>query len=609
MAYEKTSRTADSRAEASTDAASAQLAKPSAAPKRAAKKTMKAAETIMEVLTREGTEHFFGHPGGATLPMYDALYHYPNIRHYLVRHEQIGVHAASGYARATGKPGVCTGTSGPGATNLITGLTDAMLDSTPIVTLTGQVVTTWIGKDGFQEADITGMTIPATKHNWLVHNEHEVASTVYEAFKLAMHGRQGPVLVDVPRDVFQRPVEFDAGDLVAKHSYRASSKPNPQALEAAAEAIAQAKRPIVYVGGGAISSNCSAELLVFCEKLGAPVATTLMGKGAFPETHEFSVGMLGMHGTACANYTMHDSDLIIALGARFDDRVTLKLETFAPRAKVVHVEIDPAEVNKNRKADYPLHGDLKVVLQELMPLVARKLQDRAADYLAAWWKQVAEWRTKYPLVYHQGADTILPQFAIDTLYKLTRDRQPIVTTDVGQHQMWTAQFFKFDKPRKFITSGGLGTMGYGMPAAMGAQVGRPDDLTLCVSGDGSFMQCVQTLMTASENNIPIKVFVMNNNHLGMVRQWQELFYEERYKSVHMPNQNIAKIAEAFGCVGLEAKRPDDVERVFQQALAVTNKPVVVDVFCDREENCYPMWPSGTSIDAMIIDNPKYAKKA
>jgi acetolactate synthase-1/2/3 large subunit len=612
MAYEKTPRTPESNAEATPAASpkqhSGKLPAPSVPPKRATKRTMKAAETIMEVLTREGTEHFFGHPGGATLPMYDALYHFPNIRHYLVRHEQIGVHAASGFARATGKPGVCTGTSGPGATNLITGLTDAMLDSTPIVTLTGQVVTTWIGKDGFQEADITGMTIPATKHNWLVHNENEVASTVYEAFKLAMHGRQGPVLVDVPRDVFQRPVEFDAGDLVAKHSYRAPSKPSPHALEAAAEAIVRAERPIIYVGGGAISSNCSAELLAFCEKLGAPVATTLMGKGAFPETHELSVGMLGMHGTATANYTMHDSDLIVALGARFDDRVTLKLETFAPKAKVVHVEIDPAEVNKNRVANYPLHGDLRVVLQELTPLVARKLQHRTADHLVAWWRQVSDWRTKHPLVYHQGANVILPQFAIDTLYKLTREQQPIVTTDVGQHQMWTAQFFKFDKPRKFITSGGLGTMGYGMPAAMGAQVGCPETLTLCISGDGSFMQCVQTLMTASENKIPIKVFVMNNHHLGMVRQWQELFYEERYKSVHMPNQNIAKIAEAFGCVGLEARNPDEMERVFKQALAVSDKPVVVDVHCDREENCYPMWPSGTGIEGMIIDDPRYAEQ-
>jgi acetolactate synthase-1/2/3 large subunit len=571
-------------------------------PRSRQKRTMKAAEALVEVMVREGTEHFFGHPGGATLPMYDALYHYPQIKHYLVRHEQIGVHAASGFARATGRPGVCTGTSGPGATNLITGLTDAMLDSTPIVALTGQVVTTWIGKDGFQESDITGMTIPATKHNWLVHNEHEVASTVYEAFKLAMHGRQGPVLVDVPRDVYQRAVEFDPNDLVAKHSYRAPSKPSAESLRRAAEAILRAERPIVYVGGGAISSNASQELIDFALTLGAPVATTLMGKGGFPETHELSVGMLGMHGNACANYTMHNADLIIALGARFDDRVTLKLDAFAPYAKVVHVEIDPAEVNKNRRADYPLHGDLRTVLQELTPLV----RGFKKEQIAAWWRQVADWKAKYPFVYYQDADTILPQFAIDTLYQLTKDRHPIVTTDVGQHQMWSAQFFKFDKPRKFITSGGLGTMGYGMPAAMGAQVGCPDELTLCISGDGSFMQCVQTLMTASEHNIPIKVFVMNNNHLGMVRQWQELFYQERFKSVHMPNQDLARIAEAFGCVGLRAKTPDEMERVFKQALEVTDKPVVVDVFCAHDENCYPMWPSGTAIDAMIIDNPKYA---
>jgi acetolactate synthase-1/2/3 large subunit len=616
MAYDSSSKhtsaqqvvAADSAVSAAQTAPSLSAASQHAAGKtstgKVPKRTMKAAQALIEVMIKEGTEHFFGHPGGATLPMYDALYHYPQIKHYLVRHEQIGVHAASGYARATGRPGVCTGTSGPGATNLLTGLTDAMLDSTPVVTFTGQVVTTWIGKDGFQEADITGMSIPATKHNWLVHNEHEVASTAYEAFKLAMHGRQGPVLVDVPRDVFQREVEFDPSDLVAKHSYRAPSRPSRESLQAAAAAIAQAERPIVYIGGGAISSNCSPELFAFCTKLGAPVATTLMGKGAFPETHELSIGMLGMHGTATANFTMHESDLIIALGARFDDRVTLKLDAFAPYAKVIHVEIDPAEINKNRKADYPIHGDLKVVLQELTPLVAQPEPTR----FSAWWSKVNKWRKQYPLVYHQGADVILPQFAIDTLYKLTRDQHPIVTTDVGQHQMWTAQFFKFEKPRKFITSGGLGTMGYGMPAAMGAQVGCPDTLTLCISGDGSFMQCVQTLMTASEHNIPIKVFVINNNHLGMVRQWQELFYEERYKSVHMPNQDLAKIAEAFGCVGLRATTPDDMESVFRQALAVENKPVVVDIFCSPDENCYPMWPSNTGIESMIIHDPKYTNQ-
>lgn len=561
-------------------------------------RSMKAAQALMEVLVKEGTTDFFGHPGGATLPMYDALYDYPGIKHYLVRHEQIGVHAASGFARATGKPGVCTGTSGPGATNLITGLTDAMLDSTPIIALTGQVVTTWIGKDGFQEADITGMTIPATKHNWLVHNEHDVASTVHEAFKLAMSGRQGPVLVDIPRDVFQREVQFDPTDLVTKHSYRASSKPQPEALLKAAEAIRQSHRPIVYVGGGAISSNASKELYDFAVKIGAPVTMTLMGKGAFPESHPLCVGMPGMHGSVAANYSMHHSDLIIALGARFDDRVTLKLESFAPNAKVVHVEIDPAEINKNRRADYPLHGDLKTVLTELTALVERPDTEQ-------WWKQVNEWKNLYPFTYYQGSDTILPQFAIDTIYQLTKDQHPIVTTDVGQHQMWAAQFFKFEHPRKFITSGGLGTMGYGIPAAMGAQCGCPDTPTLCISGDGSFMQCVQTLITASENNIPIKVFVVNNRYLGMVRQWQQLFYQERYKSVLMQGQDLAKIAEAFGCVGLRATRPEHVEKIVKQALAIEHKPVVVDIHCDQEENCYPMWPSGMSIESMRIHDPRY----
>ncbi len=561
---------------------------------------VRASNALVESLIREGVTHIFGVPGGASLPIYDAFYDYPQVKHLLMRHEQSAVHAAAGYARASGRAGVCCATSGPGATNLVTGLADAMMDSTSVVAITGQVVTNWLGRDGFQEADITGVTLAITKHNWLVMNPDDISATVHDAFHLATAGRQAPVLVDIPRDVLQREIDFDSDEMFSPHRHQPPRHADPQVLTRAAQAISQSNRPILYVGGGAISSDAWREVRQLAEKTRIPVTTTLMGKGAFPESHPQSVGMLGMHGTAYANYAMHESDLIIAVGARFDDRVTGKLAAFAPRAKVVHIDVDASEFHKNRKADYPLLGDARTVLTDLIPLVS-------APDTEAWWQQIDEWRAKYPLRYYQNGKVIKPQFAIDLLYQLTKDQRPIVTVDVGQHQMWAAQFFKSEEPRTFITSGGLGTMGFSLPAALGAQCAEPDRLVLNINGDGSFQMTMQALITAVEEKLPLKVFIINNNYLGMVRQWQELFYKERYHSVYLRNPNFARVAESLGAVGMSVTYPDELEAIYRRALAVTDHPVVVDVHCDSSENCFPMIPSGQSIHEMVIEDPRYAK--
>jgi acetolactate synthase I/II/III large subunit len=556
----------------------------------------RAARLFVDELVRQGVTHVFGHPGGAALPLYDALYDTPGIRHLLMRHEQGGAHAAEGFARATGRPGVCLATSGPGATNLITGLADAMMDSTPVVALTAQVPTHLIGRDGFQEADIFGLTQPVTKHNWIVREADDVVPTVRDAFRIAVSGRPGPVLVDVPRDFMQ--AEIEAPDDAPEPPHR-KHRPDPAALRHAALAISNARRPILYVGGGVISSGASEEVRRLAKKARIPVTTTLMGKGAFPETDPQSLGMLGMHGTAYANHAMHECDLIIGVGVRFDDRVTLKLATWAPHARVVHVDIDEAEIGKNRKADYPLAGDARTVLHALLPLVG-------APDTTAWWARIEELKRAFPLRYRQGDGPILPQYAIDRLWRMTRDRRPIVTTDVGQHQMWAAQYWKCDEPRTFITSGGLGTMGFGLPAAIGAQCGMPDRLVINVNGDGSFQQTMQALITASEERLPIKIVLLDNGNLGMVRQWQELFYEKRYFSVALANPDFVKLAEAMGAKAFAAKRPDELEAAYESALAVTDGPALVHVTVDPAENCYPMWPAGKSIDAMIAEDPRHA---
>ncbi len=561
---------------------------------RRERRRMKTAWAVMETLVREGVEVIFGVPGGASLPLYDALCDYPQLRHVLVRHEQSAVHMAEGYARATGKPGVCFTTSGPGATNLVTGLTDAIMDSTPVVAITGQVPTFFMGGDAFQEADVIGLTMSVTKHNWLVRTPPQAPEAVHMAFRLATDGRPGPTLVDLPRDVLLTEADFAFEDPeVFRPSRPRPPFPDERTLRQAADLIAQSQRPILYIGGGVIHSGAAPEIQALAEKARIPVTTTLMGLGAFPEDHPYALKMLGMHGTVYANFAINFSDLIIAVGVRFDDRVTGKLSAFAPHAKVIHIDIDPAEINKNRRADVALIGDAKQILRALLPLI------RPPD-TESWWRQIKDWKARYPLRYRQGEDVIKPQFAIQMIYELTKDYRPIVTLDVGQHQMWAAQFFTWTEPRTCITSGGLGTMGFSLPAAIGAQFGRPDRLVININGDGSFQMTLQALITAVEWQLPIKVFIINNQYLGMVRQWQELFYNRRYSAVYLANPDFARLAEAVGAAGIRAERPDQVEPAIRQALAIPDRPVVVDILVDPEENCFPMIPSGMTVFDMMI---------
>lgn len=561
---------------------------------------VRAADVLTRELVAQGVTHLFGHPGGAALPLYDALRDTPEISHVLMRHEQGGAHAAEGFARVSGRPGVCLATSGPGATNLVTGLADAMLDSTPIVALTAQVIRPLIGRDGFQEADVLGLTQSVTKHNWLVRDAADLPATIREAFRLAAAGRPGPVLVDVPRDVLQTPIPADGAPLATSPPRRESDpprRPDPTALRRAALALSNARRPVIYAGGGVLSSGAWDALRRLARRTRIPVTTTLMGKGAFPETDPLSLGMLGMHGTVAANRAMHESDLIFGVGVRFDDRVTGKLAAFAPHAKVIHVDVDEAEIGKNRKADFPIHGDARAVLEALVPLVG-------APDLAAWTRRLEDWKSAYPLRSRPGGPgAIRAPWAIERLWEITRDLRPIVTTDVGQHQMWAGQRFLCDEPRTFVTSGGLGTMGFGLPAALGAQCAAPGRLVLCLSGDGSFQQTVQALATASEARLPVKVIVLDNGGLGMVRQWQDLFYGRRFFSVDMKNPDLAKVAEAFGAAAFTVERPEDLDGATRGALAVLDGPAVVRVVCDPTENCYPMWPAGEPIEAMRPESP------
>jgi len=557
-------------------------------------KRMSGARALIECLDRAGVDVMFGHPGGAALPLYDALYDAHQIRHVLVRHEQVAAHAAVGYHRVTGKVGVCMATSGPGATNLLTGITDAMMDSAGIVAITGQVSTLMIGTDAFQEADVMGMTMPITKHNCLVQTPADLPRMVLQCFLIAASGRPGPVLVDIPRDIAQTETEFEFPEQVTLRSGKVPpSVPSPTQIAAAAQLLGQAARPIIYAGGGIISSNAAAELAALARQARIPVTTTLMGKGGFPETDPLSLGMLGMHGTAYANYAINAADVILAIGVRFDDRVTGRLKDFAPHAKFIHIDIDPAEIGKNKPAHVPIVGDareaLRVLASQLPPLSCEP-----------WHRQIAEWKERYPLRYRQEGETIKPQFAIDEIYRLTKG-QAIVATDVGQHQMWAAQFYLTTQPRTWVTSGGLGAMGFGFPAAIGAQMGRPDALVCAIVGDGGFQMTMQDLASAVEWGLPIKIYIINNKSLGMVRQWQQLFYRERYSHVWLRNPDFAKLAEAFGAVGITARRPEEVVPAIEQSLQVTDRPCLVDFHCDPEENCYPMIPSGQSIKEMIVE--------
>ena len=560
-------------------------------------KRMTGAKALIECLHRVEADIIFGHPGGAALPLYDALYDADGIRHILVRHEQVAAHAATGYHRVTGRVGVCMATSGPGATNLITGITDAMMDSAGIVAITGQVSTLAIGRDAFQEADVTGITMPVTKHNSLVKSAADLPQQVLQAFLIAGSGRPGPVLVDIPRDIAAAEADFEFPEQVTLRSGKIPpSVPSPNQISAAAALLGQAARPIIYAGGGVITSNAAEELAALARKTGTPVTTTLMGKGGFPETDPLSLGMLGMHGTAYANHAINEADVILAVGVRFDDRVTGRLKDFAPRARFIHIDIDPAEIGKNKPAHVPIVGDAREALRTLTAQTAPPESE-------AWRRQIAEWKERYPLRYRQNGEVIKPQFAIEEIYKVTRGTA-IVATDVGQHQMWAAQFYLSTEPRTWVTSGGLGAMGFGFPAALGAQVGRPDRLVCAIVGDGGYQMTMQDLATAVEYRLPLKIYIINNKSLGMVRQWQQLFYRERYSNVWLQNPDFARVADAFGAFGISVRRPEEVRSALERSLEVTDRPCVVDIICDPEENCYPMIPSGQSIKEMIVEDDR-----
>jgi len=510
----------------------------------------------------------------------------------LVRHEQVAAHAAVGYARATGRVGVCLATSGPGATNLITGLTDAYMDSIPVVAITAQVPTAVIGRDAFQEADVIGLTLPITKHSYLVRDPADLPAVLAEAFAVAASGRPGPVVVDVPRDVSQTPLAATRGE-PAPSRRPGPRAPHPGQIAAAAALLREARRPVVYAGGGVISAGASAELTRLVDRTGLPVTVTLMGKGAIDEHHPRCLGMLGMPGTVYANYAVDAADVVLAVGVRFDDRVTGRLRDFAPQARFIHIDIDPAEIGKNKPAHVPIVADARAALAALADALPDPLP------LEPWWRQLGEWQARYPLRYRQGDDVIKPQFVCETLARLTADRA-VVVTDVGQHQMWAAQFCRPRAPRTFISSGGLGAMGFGFPAALGAQVARPEATVVALVGDGGFQMTMQDLITAVEWRLPVKVVVLNNGSLGMVRQWQEFFYRQRYAHVFLRNPDFARLAEVFGARGRSVRRPDEVEAALAWALAVQDGPCVLDVHVDPQENCLPMIPSGQSVKEMIL---------
>src|SRR2546421_1356480 len=558
---------------------------------------MRAADALMECLKAEGVESVFGLPGGANLPTYDALYA-AGIRHVLVRHGAGGGHAAEGYAKATGRVGVAFGTSGPGATNLVTPITDAMLDSVPTVFITGQVRTELIGTDGFQECDTGGITMPIVKHSFMIQDPREIPETIHQAFYLARSGRPGPVLVDIPQDLSRADIEYEpASGAVRLPGYQPTLEGNQKQIRLAAKALANARRPVIYAGGGVINANAAEELTEFGTADRFPATCTVMGLGGFPAPHAHWLGMLGMHGTRAANYAMDEADLIVAIGARFDDRITGKLSEFAPRAKFVHIDVDPAEISKNVPAHIPIVGDAK----NIVPRLTAEYRALGADpsRLEDWWDRIHAWQKQYPLGYEDSSDAeIKPQFMVQALYEATGG-DAIVTSDVGQHQMWAAQYFHFSRPRRWINSGGLGTMGFGLPAAMGAKVGCPDQTVVCIAGDGSVQMNVQELATCVEHDIPIKVFIMNNGYLGMVRQWQELFWDRRYSHVDMgQHPHFVKLAEAHGATGLRFEDKRTLVDDIRGALA-TEGPVLVDVRVTREENTYPMIPAGQPARNMV----------
>ncbi len=558
------------------------------------------AEIVVRALRDEGVEVIFGYPGGAVLYIYDELDKQDAIQHILVRHEQAAVHAADAYARASGKVGVALVTSGPGATNAVTGIATAYMDSIPLVVISGQVPVALIGNDAFQEVDTVGITRPCTKHNFLVRDVRELAQTIKKAFYLAASGRPGPVLIDIPKDVTAKRCPYEYPEKVLLRSYKPTIRGHSGQLRKALGLMAEAERPLFYTGGGVILANASVPLTRLVRHFGAPITQTLMGLGGYPANDPQFLGMLGMHGTFEANMAVQHCDLLIALGARFDDRVTGNLAHFAPHAKIIHVDVDPASISKNVKVDVPVVGDLGSVLEEMLDWVQESGLHGNGPALERWWQQIEEWRSRDCLHYEQGESIIKPQYVIQKLHELTGG-DAIVTSDVGQHQMWAAQFYGFAKPRRWINSGGLGTMGFGLPAAMGAQLAEPSATVVCITGEGSIQMNIQELSTCQQYKLPIKVLCLNNGYLGMVRQWQEFFYEERYASSYMDAlPDFVKLAEAYGHVGLRAEKPSEVEPVLKEALRLKDRLVFMDFLVDRTENVYPMVPAGAALSDMIL---------
>ncbi len=563
---------------------------------------MNGARIMLECLKKEGVDTVFGYPGGTVINIYDELFSFKEIRHILPRHEQAGTHAADGYARATGKVGVAIATSGPGATNTVTAIATAYMDSIPMVIVTGQVPTALIGNDAFQEVDIIGITRPCTKHSFLIRDVKDIATIMKKAFYIARTGRPGPVLVDFPKDIQVAMGEFSYPDSVEIRSYKPTVEGHPRQVEKACKMIMDSRKPVLYVGGGVVLGDAAEQLTTLARKLGVPVTTTLMGLGSFPGDDQLSLGMLGMHGAYCANMAMTHSDLIIAVGSRFDDRVTGKLATFAPHAKIIHIDVDPTSIKKNVRVDLPIVGDVKDVLAQMIKLTD-KTKDKTAEFVTAlepWHQEISAWKDKHPISYKNSSTTIKPQFVIQKLRELS-DPDAIISTDVGQHQMWTAQFFKFNSPRTLLTSGGLGTMGYGLPAAMGAQAAYPGRQVITICGDGGVQMNIQEMATLVQNRLPVKIVILNNNFLGMVRQWQELFFDKRYSQTCMELPiDFIKLADAYGAKGFLASKPDDVEKVIKAGFA-EDGPVIMEFKIAREEKVLPMVPAGASLNEMVLN--------
>ncbi|MES1989649.1 MAG: acetolactate synthase 3 large subunit [Pseudomonadota bacterium] len=567
---------------------------------------MTGAEIVVKALIDQGVDTIFGYPGGAVLPIYDALFQQNQIRHILVRHEQGAVHAAEGYARSTGKPGVVLVTSGPGATNAVTGLTDALMDSIPLICLTGQVPTHLIGTDAFQECDTVGITRPCTKHNWLVNSAKELTRVMHEAFYVATNGRPGPVVIDIPKDVQFQKAEYVGPQNVVHKTYRPKVKGDIELIKKAVDLIASAKRPLFYTGGGIVNSGTLASQLLrdFVKMTGFPITSTLMGLGAFPASDPQWLGMVGMHGTYEANNAMHDCDVMINLGARFDDRVTGRIDAFAPNSKKIHVDIDASSINKIVHVDVGIVGDAAHVLEDMIRIWKAKAIQIDKPAMAAWWKKVDGWRAKKSLDYNHSDEIIKPQYAVERLYQLTKDRDTYITTEVGQHQMWAAQHYHFEKPNHWMTSGGLGTMGYGLPAAVGVQIAHPQALVIDIAGEASIQMCMQEISTAVQFMLPVKIFILNNEYMGMVRQWQQLLHGGRYSHSYSDAlPDFVKLAEAYGATGIRAKTPAELDDKIRQMIDVKG-PVIFDCVVDQTENVYPMIPSGAAHNEMILSDGK-----